>query len=56
VPSAVLATLVAPAALTGGLDVSLTLAVAFLVGLRLAVLPMLAIGWIVVMTLRHLIG
>lgn len=56
VPAAVLTTLVAPAAVTGGLDVSLTLAIAFLVGLRLAVLPMLAIGWIFVMTLRHFIG
>ncbi|HEV7248595.1 MAG TPA: AzlD family protein [Shinella sp.] len=56
VPAAVLTTLVAPAAVTGGLDVSLTLLVALLVGLRLSVLPMLAIGWIVVMTLRHVIG
>jgi uncharacterized membrane protein len=56
VPAAVLTTLVAPAAVTGGLDVSLTLLVALVVGLRLSVLPMLAIGWIVVMTLRHFIG
>ena len=56
VPAAVLTTLVAPAAVTGGLDVSLTLLVALVVGLRLSVLPMLAIGWIVVMTLRHVIG
>lgn len=56
VPAAVLTTLVAPAAVTGGFDVSLTMAIAFLVGLRLALLPMLAIGWIVVMALRHLIG
>ena len=56
VPAAVLTTLVAPAAVTGGLDVSLTIAIAFLVGLRLSLLPMLAIGWIVVMTLRHFIG
>lgn len=56
VPAAVLTTLVAPAAVTGGLDVSLALAAALLVGLRLGVLPMLAAGWVVVMTLRHLIS
>ena len=56
VPAAVLTTLVAPAAVTGGLDVSLTMAVAFLAGLRVSLLPMLGIGWIVVMILRHLIG
>lgn len=56
VPAAVLTTLVAPAAVTGGLDVSLTMAVAFLAGLRVSLLPMLGIGWIVVMVLRHLIG
>ena len=56
VPAAVLTTLVAPAAVTGGLDVTLVLAIAFLVGLRLSVLPMLAIGWVAVMTLRYLIG
>ena len=56
VPAAVLTTLVAPAAVTGGLDVSITMAIALLVGLRLALLPMLAIGWIVVMILRHVIG
>lgn len=56
VPAAVLTTLVAPAAVTGGLDVSLALTTAFLVGLRLGVMPMLAAGWVVVMTLRHLIS
>jgi uncharacterized membrane protein len=56
VPAAVLTTLVAPAAVTGGLDVSLTMAIAFLAGLRLSLLPMLAVGWLVVMVLRHLIG
>jgi uncharacterized membrane protein len=56
VPAAVLTTLVAPAAVTGGLDVSITMAIALLVGLRLALLPMLAVGWIVVMILRHVIG
>ncbi|MGB3878884.1 AzlD family protein [Shinella zoogloeoides] len=56
VPAAVLTTLVAPAAVTGGLDVTLTMAVAFLVGLRISLLPMLGVGWIVVMILRHVIG
>lgn len=56
VPAAVLTTLVAPSAVTGGLDVSLTLVAALLMGLRLGVLPMLAAGWVVVMILRHLIG
>ena len=56
VPAAVLTTLVAPAAVTGGLDVTLVLVIAFLAGLRLSVLPMLAIGWVAVMTLRYLIG
>ena len=56
VPAAVLTTLVAPAAVTGGLDVTLALLVAFAVGLRLSVFPMLAAGWLVVMAMRHLIG
>ncbi|WP_432343567.1 AzlD family protein [Shinella yambaruensis] len=56
VPAAVLTTLVAPAAVTGGLDVSLTMAVALLIGLRLSLLPVLAIGWVVVMVLRQVIG
>ena len=56
VPAAVLTTLVAPAAVTGGLDVTLVLLVALVVGLRLSVLPMLAIGWVAVMALRYVIG
>ena len=56
VPAAVLTTLVAPAAVTGGWDVSITMAVALLVGLRVKLLPMLGIGWVVVMLLRHVIG
>ncbi|MDX3925092.1 MAG: AzlD family protein [Shinella sp.] len=56
VPAAVLTTLAAPAFLTGGLDVSLAMLVALLVGLRLSTLPMLAAGWIVVMAIRHFIG
>jgi uncharacterized membrane protein len=56
VPAAVLTTLVAPAAVTGGLDVSLTLAVAFLLGLRISLLPMLGASWVFVMILRHFTG
>ena len=56
VPAAVLSTLVAPAALSGGTDVAITLVAALLVGLRFGVMPMLLAGWVVVMTLRHLIG
>ena len=56
VPAAVLATLVAPAAVTGGFDVSLTMAVALLAGFRLTLLPMLGVGWVFVMILRHVIG
>ena len=56
VPAAVLTTLVAPAAVTGGFDVGLALAAAFLVGMRFSVMPMLAVGWVVVMTLRHFTG
>ena len=56
VPAAVLTTLVAPAAVTGGLDVTLALLVACAVGLRFSVFPMLAVGWLVVMAMRHLIG
>ena len=55
VPAAVLTTLVSSAAITGGWDVSLTMAIAFLVGLRLSLLPMLGVCWIVVMVIRHLI-
>ncbi len=53
VPAAVLTTLVAPNFYAGGPEVKIAMAAAFLVGLRFKVLPMLAIGWIVVMALRH---
>lgn len=56
VPAAVLTTLVAPAALTGGLDVTVALVIAFAIGLRFSVFPMLAAGWLAVMALRHLLG
>jgi uncharacterized membrane protein len=53
VPAAVLSTLVAPALVYGGTDVAIAIVVAFLVGLRLSSLPMLAAGWAAVMLLRH---
>src|SRR5690606_29964682 len=56
VPAAVLTTLVAPAAVTGGFDVSITMAIALVLGLRIGLLPMLAAGWLVVTTLRHFLG
>lgn len=55
VPAAVLTTLVAPAFFAGGLEIKVALAVALLVGLRVSVLPMLAVGWCIVMVFRHLI-
>lgn len=56
VPAAVLTTLVAPAAVTGGLDVTIAILVAFLAGLRLSILPVLFAGWATVMILRHLVA
>jgi uncharacterized membrane protein len=53
VPAAVLSTLVAPAVVYGGLDVAIAIAVAFLIGLRLSSLWMLAAGWVTVMALRQ---
>ncbi|QRM55972.1 AzlD family protein [Sinorhizobium sp. BG8] len=56
VPAAVLTTLVAPAAVTGGVEVALAVLAALAIGMRFSVMPMLAGGWIVVMGLRYLIG
>ncbi|WP_307233425.1 AzlD family protein [Pararhizobium capsulatum] len=56
VPAAVLTTLVAPAFVYGGWDVTTSMAVAFLVGLRFNSLWMLLVGWLVVMALRHFGG
>ncbi len=55
VPAAVLTTLVAPAAITGGLDVTVAIAVALIAGMRTGTLPMLAIGWATVMVFRHFV-
>jgi uncharacterized membrane protein len=56
VPSAVLTTLVAPAFVYGGWDVTASMAIAFLVGLRFSSLWMLLAGWLVVMAIRHFGG
>ncbi|NKN36236.1 AzlD family protein [Agrobacterium sp. a22-2] len=56
VPAAVLTTLVAPAFFAGGTDVKLAMTAALLVGLRLSAIPMLIIGWIVVLAARYFIG
>ncbi|OLP56906.1 hypothetical protein BJF92_10575 [Rhizobium rhizosphaerae] len=54
VPAAVLSTLVAPALITGGRDAAIAIVVAFLAGFRLAPVPMLLLGWAVVMGLRQI--
>lgn len=52
VPAAVLSTLVAPAFVFGGADVSIAMLVALLIGLRAPSLVMLFCGWLTVMALR----
>lgn len=53
VPAAVLTTLVAPNFYAGGMDMKIAMSIAFVAGLRFKVLTMMAVGWVVVMTLRH---
>jgi uncharacterized membrane protein len=53
VPAAVLTALVAPAFVYKGLDVTTTLLVALLIGLRAPTLVMLVIAWAFVVALRH---
>ncbi|MEO1985721.1 MAG: AzlD domain-containing protein [Martelella sp.] len=56
IPAAVLTTLVAPAFYAGGWDTKLALAAALLLGLRYASpLPMIAVGWAVVMIARYFV-
>lgn len=55
VPAAVLTTLVAPAFVYGGVDVAVSMLVAFAVGLRFSTLRMLLAGWVAVMAIRHLV-
>jgi uncharacterized membrane protein len=52
VPAAVLATLVAPAAVSSGPAEAITLAVCLLIGLRLPMMGMFAIGWALIVALR----
>ncbi|MGJ8573064.1 MAG: AzlD family protein [Hoeflea sp.] len=52
VPAAVLTTLVAPAAVTGGLAEAFTLVICLVIGLRLPMMGMFAIGWVMIVTLR----
>jgi len=53
VPAAVLTALVAPALVYKGLDVTVTLIVALLIGLRAPTLVMLVISWAFVIAFRH---
>lgn len=56
IPAAVLTTLVAPAFYAGGWETKLAMAAALLVGLRYtSPLPMIAIGWSVVMIARYFV-
>jgi uncharacterized membrane protein len=56
VPAAVLTALVAPAFVYKGLDVTTTLLVALLIGLRAPTLVMLVIAWVFVIAFRHFIA
>ena len=56
VPAAVLAALVAPSFVYSGLDVTLTMIVALLIGLRAPSLTMLLVAWAFVVGLRHFLG
>ena len=55
VPAAVLTALVAPALVYKGLDVTVTLIVALLIGLRAPTLVMLVISWAFVIAFRHFV-
>lgn len=53
VPAAVLTTLVAPAALTGGIETAIALVVALVAGFRISGLSLIAVGWAVAMLIRN---
>jgi uncharacterized membrane protein len=55
VPAAVLTSLVAPAFVYKGLDVTTTLLVALLIGLRAPTLVMLGCAWAFVVAFRHIV-
>lgn len=52
VPAAVLTTLVAPAAVTGGPAEALTLALCLVIGFRLPMMAMFCVGWVLIIALR----
>ncbi|MCY0095992.1 AzlD family protein [Hoeflea ulvae] len=52
VPAAVLTTLVAPSVVSNGPAEALTLLICLLIGLRLPMMGMFAIGWVVIVALR----
>ena len=56
VPAAVLTTLVAPAVVDAGVNEWIAIAVAIIAGLRVSLLPMVALGTLVLIVLRHMTG
>lgn len=52
VPAAVLATLVAPAAVSSGPAEAITLAVCLVIGFRLPMMAMFCVGWVLIVSLR----
>ncbi|PLW76742.1 AzlD family protein [Cohaesibacter celericrescens] len=56
VPAAVLTTLMAPAVVSGGPAEWAAMAVATAAGLRLSILPMVAVGMLTLVVLRHSLG
>ncbi len=55
VPAAVLTSIVAPAAITGGWEVAVVLIIAFAVGFKANGIRLLAVSWAVAMVLRHML-
>jgi len=55
VPAAVLTSLVAPSFVYGGIDVTITLIVALLIGLRAQTLTMIVAAWVFVVAFRHFV-
>jgi uncharacterized membrane protein len=53
VPAAVLTAIVAPSFVYGGIDVTVTLILALLIGLRAPSLVMLGCAWAFIVALRH---
>lgn len=56
VPAAVLTTLVAPAVVDAGVNEWIAIAIAIVAGLRVSLLPMVALGTLVLIVLRHMTG